>query len=249
MLIQFGGGWQRPLGDTPKRIKSTANLKAIGLAIHNYLDVHRAFPPAYIAGKDGKPLMSWRVLILPYLEHASLYREFRLDEPWDSENNKRLIDRMPVVYKSPFSKLSGEGKTNYLAVRGEKTIFSRAEGVTFQEIADGSSNTIMTVEVLDDRAVIWSKPEDFQYDEQHPLEGLCMRGEDHPEVFLAGMANGSAQYLSVAIEPKTLNALFMRNSSEHVDKDRPAEETSPSKTPNKEQRGRNKRVGKGSGDC
>lgn len=226
MLIQFGGGWQRAGGGLPNRIKSTDNLKAIGLAIHKYSDVRGAFPPAYRAGNDGKRLLSWRVLILPLLEHGTLYREFHRDEPWDSEHNKRLIDKMPDVYKSPSSKVSVAGKTNYLAVRGEKSVFPGGKGVTFQEITDGAANTIMTVEVSDDRAVIWTKPDDFQYDEQHPLEGLRMRGEEDAKVFLAGMADGSVQYLSAAIEPKTLNALFTQNGGEHVDVGRSSEKPS-----------------------
>ena len=73
------------------------NLKQIGLAMHNYHDARGRLPAAYTVDKDGKPLLSWRVLILPYTEEAALYKEFHLDEPWDSEHNKNLIARMPAV--------------------------------------------------------------------------------------------------------------------------------------------------------
>ena len=159
--------------EAARRAQSMNNLKQIGLAMHNYHDARRPFPPAFKADKDGKPLLSWRVLILPYLEEDELYQQFHLDEPWDSEHNKKLIDKMPDVYKSPNSSLAGEGKTNYLTVRGEKTIFSGGKGARIADIADGTSNTIMVVEAADEKAVPWTKPDDFEYDENNPLKGLA----------------------------------------------------------------------------
>ena len=108
------------------------NLKQIGLAIHNYAQANKTFPPAYTVDKDGKPLLSWRVLILPYLEGDDLYSEFHLDEPWDSEHNKKLLSRMPAVFRDPDSKLAAQGKTNYLTVRGEKTVFSGEKPIAFR---------------------------------------------------------------------------------------------------------------------
>jgi hypothetical protein len=84
--------------------RSTNNLKQIALAMHNYLSVYNTFPPAYIASKDGKPLLSWRVQILPYIEEGRLYEEFHLDEPWDSEHNKALVAKMPKIYAPPAAK-------------------------------------------------------------------------------------------------------------------------------------------------
>jgi hypothetical protein len=79
------------------RAQSVNNLKQIGLALHNYHDVYKSFPPAAIYSKDGKPLLSWRVAMLPYLHtsQGNLLKKFRLDEPWDSEHNRALIARMP----------------------------------------------------------------------------------------------------------------------------------------------------------
>src|SRR5262249_30142494 len=81
------------------RTRSANNLKQIGLAMHNYHDVNGAFPPAAVCDKTGKPMLSWRVLILPYIEQDALYKEFKLDEPWDSEHNKKLLAKMPKVYE------------------------------------------------------------------------------------------------------------------------------------------------------
>ena len=104
-------------------MQSQNNLKQLNLAILVYEHAHGSFPPAYTTGKDGKPLLSWRVHILPYMDQDALYKQFHLDEPWDSEHNKALVAQMPAAYKHPRSTVAGEGKTHYLTVRSEKSVF------------------------------------------------------------------------------------------------------------------------------
>ena len=70
-------------------------LMALGLGFHHYHDEHGAFPPARLLAKDGKPLLSWRVLLLPYLKEEKLFREFKLTEPWDGPHNSKLLTKMP----------------------------------------------------------------------------------------------------------------------------------------------------------
>lgn len=199
-----------------RRPQSINNLKCIALAILNHESASGSFPPAYIADKDGKPLLSWRVKLLPHLDRSGVYDQFHLDEPWDSEHNKKLIDKMPSIYRSPASKVADQGKTNYLTVRGEGTIFPGKEGMTFGKIRDGSSNTLMTVEVSDKNAVIWTKPDDFQYDEKDPKKGLIGLW---PGGFHAGFADGSVRFFQSSIDPKVLNALFTRAGGEAVSSD------------------------------
>jgi hypothetical protein len=134
-----------------------------------------------------------------------------LDEPWDSENNKKLILKMPEVYKCPTA-TDVPGMTHYLVVRGEKSVFPGDKGIQVSEITDGTSNTIMTVEA--DKAVPWTKPEDCEYDESNPLKGL---GGLQPNGFLAGFADGSVHFISSSIEASVLKALFTRNGKEAVD--------------------------------
>src|SRR5207253_5726964 len=102
------------------REELTNNLKQIAIAFHNYASAHRDhFPAAAIYSKDGKPLLSWRVALLPYLEQDNLYKQFKLDEPWDSEHNKKLIARMPKVFaSSPDPKLTAAGKTTFVVPVG-----------------------------------------------------------------------------------------------------------------------------------
>src|SRR5207249_2796575 len=80
-----------------RRTVSQNNLKQIGLAMHNYHDTYRHFPPQALTDKNGKPLLSWRVAVLPFIEQDNLYRQFKLDEPWDSEHNRKLLERMPKL--------------------------------------------------------------------------------------------------------------------------------------------------------
>ena len=119
----------RPARQAAIRSQCVNNEKQIGLAIHNYIVSHGSFPPAYTHDKAGKPLLSWRVLILPYIEQDALYKEFHLDEPWDSPHNKALIARMPATYRCPGEneELARQGKTRYLTPRGKATIFPGAE--------------------------------------------------------------------------------------------------------------------------
>ena len=199
--------------DTAQRNQSTNNLKMVALTMLIYAQTNGAFPPAYKADKDGKPLLSWRVLILPYLQENELYTQFHLDEPWDSQHNKPLIARMPQVYRSPGSKVSDAGKTNYLTVRGEGTIFPGKKAIGFADIRDGTSNTIMAVEASDDKAVIWTKPDDFEYGQQDPMKGLVGLW---PDGFVAAMADGSVRFVWSSIDPAVLKAFFTRSGGEKV---------------------------------
>jgi hypothetical protein len=194
--------------------RSINNLKQMALAMHAYHDTHKHFPPAASSGADGKPLLSWRVLLLPHLDQEPLYREFHLHEPWDSEHNQALVGRMPDVFRSPFSKLKTPGSTTYLAPRAEGTILDGGETVSFKDITDGTSNTILFVEADDDRAVIWTKPDDLPLDLDHPQIGLggLLGGR-----FLAAIADGSVQSLNVDTDPETLRRLFLRADGNPVD--------------------------------
>jgi len=198
-----------------RRAQSINNLRQIALALHHYHDVNGRFPPAYSVDKEGKPLLSWRVHILPYVEEDALYEEFRLDEPWNSEHNRKLIARMPTFFRSPTSQ-AAEGKTVYLGVRGENSILSGAkrgdelEKVTMDDVRDGLPNTIMTLEVSDEKAVEWSRPEDFAYDPEDPQAGLVGQ---HKAGFLAAFGDGSVQFLSRHIDGATLLNVFNRRDA------------------------------------
>ena len=198
-----------------RRAQSTNNLKQIALAMHNYHSAHQAFPPAYLADKEGKPLLSWRVAILPYIGDPGLYEQFRLDQPWDSDHNKKLLAKMPQVFLSPGSRhAQAQGKTSYMTGRGETTVFTGAKGTKLAEIVDGTSKTIMAVEANDQAAVPWTKPDDFALDPRNPTSGLVgLRNGG----FIAAFCDGSVRFISKSVAPATLRATFTRNGHEVVD--------------------------------
>ena len=197
-----------------KRAMSMNNLKQIGLAMHNHHDVYKTFPPAAKCDKDGKPLLSWRVLILPFLEETPLYQQFHLDEPWDSPHNKTLIDKMPAIYRSPLTKLADKSRTNYVLPVGPAAAFDGAKALVLKDLKDGSSNTIMTLEVDDDAAVVWSKPDDLSFDPLLPLKDL---GHLLDGGFEAGFMDGSVRLLRNTIPPATMKALVTPAGGEAID--------------------------------
>ncbi|MEX0716959.1 MAG: DUF1559 domain-containing protein [Planctomycetaceae bacterium] len=180
------------------------NLKQIGIAMHSYHHRHRSFPQAASRDKEGKPLLSWRVLVLPYLDEQKLYDEFKLDEPWDSEHNKKLIPRMPDIYRCPFANLK-PGMTGYLVPVGEKTVFSGPEGKKFEDINDGTTNTIMVIEAADEAAVEWTKPEDWPLDPDDPWKNLVGH---HGDGFICVAVDGAGHFVRSDLPAEKLRALF-----------------------------------------
>lgn len=201
---------------------STNNLKMIGLAMHNYHDTHKALPAPANVDKQKKALLSWRVHVLPYLDQLALYQQFHLDEPWDSEHNKPLIDRMPPTFVSPESPaLAKQGKTRYVVPRGKGTMFEGDGktqgtiplGTMFREIRDGLSNTLMVVEAHPDAAVIWTKPDDLVIDFKNPLKSLSGSVQ---KGFPALFGDGSVRFISDSIDADVMKALLTINGGEPV---------------------------------
>jgi hypothetical protein len=143
------------------RMQSSNNLKQIALAMHNYESANGQLPAAAVCDKKGKKLLSWRVAVLPYIEQDNLYRQFKLDEPWDSEHNKTLIEKMPKTYADP--RVEGKpGETYYKVFVGKNAGFDWEKGRTLVGIADGTTNTIMVAAGGD--PVTWTRPDDFEFD-------------------------------------------------------------------------------------
>lgn len=205
-------------GTLPGTSQSVNQLRQINLALHNYASVNsNSLPPTTIRSKENKPLLSWRVAILPFLGENALYREFKLDEPWDSEHNKKLIEKMPKVYRSLRIKDKRPGLTTYLAPVGTRLVFTGGgKGIRIGEITDGTSNTIMVVDVADELGVIWTKPDDLPIDLNNPKKGLLGH---YKGFFLVGMADGSVHLVSKSVSVETLRAAFTRDGEEAVGAD------------------------------
>ncbi len=139
------------------RRQSINSLKHMALAMHNYYDVHKQFPLPGSLSADKKPLLSWRVQVLPYLDQMELYKQFHLDEPWDSPHNRTLIPKMPDVYRLSISKNREPGRTNYAVPVGNGAAFSLDRPTRFQDITVPGGAIVasgpLAVEVEDDDAL------------------------------------------------------------------------------------------------
>jgi hypothetical protein len=196
------------------RAQSFNNLKQIALAFHNYHDTHGALPPAAVVDKTGRPLLSWRVLILPYIEQQPLYQQFKLDEPWDSPNNKKLLDKMPPVYRLPHPTAAKANETHYQAFVGRGAAFDLLRGAKFQDFTDGLSNTLLVATAA--TPVPWSKPDDLAFD---PNADMTRVIGFLPDVAQAAFGDGSVRALSRSISRRTLAALITRGGGEVVSPD------------------------------
>jgi hypothetical protein len=224
LLFDFGAKLAVRVQDDAEKKQHINNLKQVVLAMHNYADTHGGLLPGRagfgtkeakpVAGK--KPLLSWRVFLLPFVEQGQLYQQFHLDEPWDSEHNKKLIASIPGVYQSGNSKLTMEGKTRIVGPVGKDMAFEPSgEGLKMPgDFPDGTSNTIMLVEAAEANAVIWTKPDDLEIDVKAPKKGLF---DPDTTSFLAGFADGSVHRIPKRIDDKMLLYMFWRNDGNVID--------------------------------
>jgi hypothetical protein len=194
---------------------SINNLKQIGIAMHNYHDTHGSFPPAAACDKTGKPLLSWRVLILPYVDGGELFKEFKLDEPWDSANNKKLLAKMPKVYTIPGKTKPGDTNSHYRVFVGNGAGFDWIMGGKIQNITDGTSNTLLCVTA--ETAVPWTKPDELDFDPEKDMTRLV--GEVVTGRIQAVFFDGSVRTFAKVPAKMTLHAIITRAGGEVISDD------------------------------
>ena len=180
------------------------NLKQIGLALHNYHDVYGAFPPAHTVDENGTPLHSWRTLILPFIEAGPLLDSIDLSKPWDDPVNANARGQVPYAYRCP-SAVVPENFTTYCGIVGEGRCFHPTHGRRLSEIRDGAANTLMVIEVSQDKAVHWMEPRDT--DDWF----LLTFGEESDFAHQGGthgmLADGSVRFLSSGLSGASRGAL------------------------------------------
>jgi len=202
-----------------RRNSCTNNLKQIGIALQNYHDKFKCFPPAYLGDKDGNPMHSWRVLILPYLEDpaaTAVYDQYNFDEPWNGPHNRLLADKMPLLYRDPNSQ--GTGST-YLAVVGEQSVWPADRSTKMSSIRDGTSNTIALVEVADS-GIHWMEPRDLTFEQAaqgiNPSLIKLAISSIHPGGANCLFVDGSVHFVTDKISKESLRGVLTTNGGESV---------------------------------
>ena len=194
------------------------NLKQIGLALHNYHDAYGCFPPAYLADENGRPMHSWRVLILPWLGQKEIYDRYRFDEPWDGPNNRKLHDLTVSAYVCP-SHPEERHATAYAAVIGPGTAWRGAVPLRLEAVRDGRDQTILLAEVSAP-SIHWMEPRDLEFDrmsfainESQSPPGLSCR---HPGGANSLLFDGAVRFLKQTLVAKQLRALLTVAGGEEV---------------------------------
>lgn len=186
------------------------NVKQIALALANYEDQYGEFPPAFLTDRNGRPVHSWRVLILPFLGEQALFNQFRFDEPWDGPNNRKLADQMPDVYRCPsfFHQKEHDGSatdadqplTQYVAAVGENTILRPGKSISLESIGIDPSEILLVAEVSSAR-VHWMSPVDISADEFRSVFKSADEKHNHPGGVNAAACDCSVRFLSNEIDP------------------------------------------------
>jgi prepilin-type processing-associated H-X9-DG protein len=197
-------------GESARRARCAGNLGQIGMALLNYHAAFGCFPPAYVADTRGRPMHSWRVLILPFLHQQQLHGLYNFNEPWDGPNNRRLIGMMPRSFACPSHRDEGTTCTSYVVVTGPGTAFPGAGTAAIGDITDGLANSILVVESssLD---IPWTAPRDLE------MSRMSFRINDRsapgPSSWHPGGANVvfgdvSVRFLKSTLQPNVLKAMF-----------------------------------------
>jgi RNA polymerase sigma factor (sigma-70 family) len=196
-------------GNAGAQEERTNNMKQILLAFHNYYNANGHLPALANFGGDGLPKLSWRVALLPYLAEGDLFAEFRQDEPWDSPHNKDLIGRMPAVFRTPDSPVPS-GQTRFRGFAGKGAMFEGVRGIKFEEVTDGTSNTVLIAMATD--PVTWTQPGELPFVAGERLPALEVTT---PHGYALGIADGSVRMFPTG-DRRKLRAIITRDGGEVI---------------------------------
>lgn len=203
--------------EAARRMECMNNLKQIGLALHNYHDVHNSFPPAYTVDANGNKLHSWRTLILPFMEQQAVYEQIDLSKPWNDPANQAIANTPLSIYTCPSDPDGATSTTNYMAIVGPNTIFSGPDATSFRDITDGTSNTLLVVEVHQ-TTTSWMEPTDLDFNQMQMMigGGPTEMGSHHPGGLNVLYGDGAVRFVSQAVDANTLRGMITRDGGEAV---------------------------------
>lgn len=200
-----------------QRMQSQNNVKMIMLGLHNYHATYNQLPAAYTTDAEGKPLLSWRVAILPFVEGMAQYEQVDFTKPWDAPENAQLLQQMPSVYRSPLSDPSlPPDCTTVFAIRSDKSVLQppaekTGQGIGFSQMMDGTANTVAIVEIPT-HGIPWTKPDDLTPQQAYDL----YTNSKHPEQCILGMADGAVKSMGTGLSRETFEAIATINGGEAV---------------------------------
>ena len=207
-----------------RRVRCAANLKQIGLALHGYHTEWHCFPPAYLTDKNGRPMHSWRVLILPHLNERALYQQYWFEEPWNSPHNLAVAKQMPSVFRCPEDWQAGPIDTSYAMFVGPGAFSEGPTSTTIDDFTDGTDKTLAVVEVSG-FGIRWTQPRDLSIAEMtYTMNDAAALGPTSNHYGCADFlfADGSVRALGDAlawddeITPEMLRALITRAGGESL---------------------------------
>jgi prepilin-type processing-associated H-X9-DG protein len=208
----------RSAGGAARRSQCQNNLRNIALALQGYANAHNALPPAYTVGADGRPLHSWRTLILPYLDEQELYKTIDLSKPWDDPVNSTAFHTRLAIYLCPSAQSArSRNETPYLAVVGPNACFLPRAPRPLKDITDRHAATLMVVEADEAHAVPWMAPSDAS-------DSLVMGlGPDttfhHPGGTNAAFVDGHISFLFSNMSPEIRRMLISIAGNDEITQD------------------------------
>lgn len=194
------------------------NASQIVAALSAYASDYGTYPPPVIYDSAGKPMHSWRVLVLPYLGEDALHAQYDFDEPWDSQQNAALLASCPEVYISPPNRARSVSESSYMLITGQGTAFPASGPVRPSQIIDGLANTLLVVEVQN-TIYEWTRPMDINFSKMNArigAGGANSLGGSHNNGAAGAFANGDPAWLRSDIDPNILDSLITINGSEPV---------------------------------
>jgi hypothetical protein len=207
--------------EAARRAQCSCQYCQILLALHNYHSQYNALPPAYIPDANGKPMHSWRVLLLPYMDQSALYNRYKFNEPWNGPNNITLLNSMPSNFACPSRFSNPTNLTSYVAVTGPGTMFPGAQSTKFDDVTDGLADTLMILEVSNAN-IPWTAPADldvrtmsFQINDRKRA-GISSK---HPGGANVGVADGKARWAGNSLTPGNLRAVLTIAGGEGISMD------------------------------
>ena len=199
--------------EAARRMSCSNNMKQIGLALHNYHSTYKSLPPAYTVDDQGRPLHSWRTLILPFMEEQALHAQIDFSKPWDDPANQAAAETVVQAYSCP-STIIAPTETTYVAVVDPSGMMSGATPTTFGSVTDGLSNTLLVTETDSANAVHWMSPEDID------LQAFVDAGRRRESGHLGGSNNifgdGAVIFLTDSMDPETRRAVVLKDDGAAV---------------------------------